>query len=231
MTTLENATHGGNSQAIMLTRQLHRSAMKEGRMPNCLYVGADNTLKETKNSTVITWAIFILISLRSTTLSAIEFQYPLVGHTHGSLDRFFSRLIVSLRGRSYLTFHDMEAVSREGLKGFSMNWTHHGSSFDWNWVRKIFGMEFHRYRNVHALRLQMDSTGLWIKWKQYVSDMSWSSPILLAPVDKFPVLEQASPPFIPHAFDEKDQAKYFNFLDKLETWLQTHINIPTQTHS
>lgn len=200
-------------------------------MPNCLYVGADNTVKETKNSTVITWAIFILISLRSTTLSAIEFQYPLVGHTHGSLDRFFSRLIVSLRGRSYLTFHDMEAVSREGLKGFSMNWTHHGSSFDWNWVKKIFGMEFHRYRNVHALHLQMDSTGLWIKWKQYVSDMSWSSPILLAPVDKFPVLEQASPPFIPHAFDEKDQAKYFNFLDKLETWLQTHINIPTQTHS
>ena len=217
--TLENTSHGANSQATMLTRQLHRTSLKEHRLPNTLFVGADNTPKETKNGTVICWGIWLLASLRTTNLRALEFQYPLVGHTHGGLDRFFSRLIVSLKGRSYLTLGDMASVSQEALKGFSINWNHHGSSFDWTWVRQIFGFEFHRYRNVHALRLEVDDSGLWIKWKQYVSDQSWSRPILLADHDKLPLLERASPPVIQHAFDEKEQAKYLNFLDKLDTYL------------
>ena len=75
-TTLENASHGTDSQATMLTRQIHRTAAKEGRLPNCLYIGADNTPKETKNTTVICWAIFLLASLRDTALSAIEFPVP-----------------------------------------------------------------------------------------------------------------------------------------------------------
>ena len=147
-------------------RQIHRTSLKENRLPNTLYIEADNTPKETKNGTVLCWGIWLLASLRSTNLKALEFQFPLVGHTHGGLDRFFSRLIVGLKGRSYLTLGDMAAVSQEALKSFSINWNHHGSSLDWAWVRQIFGIEFHRYRNVYAVRLQLDDHGLWIKWKQ-----------------------------------------------------------------
>eukprot|EP00435_Cladocopium_sp_Y103_P018903 s434_g4.t1 len=215
-TTLENASHGASSQATMLTRQLHRTALKEGKLPSCLYIGADNTPKETKNGTVISWAIWLLSCLRETNLTAIEFQYPLVGHTHGSLDRFFSRLITCLKGRTYYTMTEMAEISCASLKAFNMNWSHHGSTYDFSQLRRVYGIEVHRYRNVHCLRLYVDSTGLWAMWKQYVSDESWSRPRLLVEIQKLPILATARPPLVEHQFEETEKAKYFNFLNKLE---------------
>ena len=80
-TTLENAKHVASSQSTILTRQLHRTSQKEGRLPRTLYIGADNTPKETKNSTTAVWAVFMLAALQDTSLEHIEFQYPLVGHS------------------------------------------------------------------------------------------------------------------------------------------------------
>lgn len=202
----------------MLTRQLHRTSLKEGRLPNCLFIGADNTPKEAKNGTLINWGIWLLCVLRSTNLKEIEFQYPLVGHTHGSLDRFFSRLIVALRGRTYFTLADLEAVSKENLKSFAINWSHHGSSYDWVYIRKLLALEFHRYRNVHAFRISLDAAGIWVKWKQFVSDDSWSTPLRVIESDKLPVLERSRPPLTPHGFGEKEQSMHMSFLDKLDTW-------------
>lgn len=203
----------------MLTRQLHRTALKEGKLPHCLYVGADNTPKETKNSTCMCWAIWLLASLHDTTdLQAVEFQYPLVGHTHNSLDRFFSRLITSLRGRTYFTMDEMAAVSTKALKGFEMNWSHHGSSYDFAELRRLYGIELHRYRNIHSLRLYVDNQGMWVKWRQYVSDETWSKPRLLVDYDRIAILAMAKPALVKHEFDEKTKAKHLNFLDKLEAW-------------
>ena len=203
----------------MLTRQLHRTAMKEGRLPQCLYVGADNTPKETKNSTCVCWAIWLLATLHNgTELKAVEFQYPLVGHTHGSLDRFFSRLITSLRGRTYFTMDEMATISSQSLKAFAMNWSHHGSSYDFTHLRTLYGIELHRYQNVHSLRLYVDNMGIWVKWRQYVSDESWSTPRLLVEYDRVAVFATAKPPLVKHEFDEQSKAKHLNFLDKLEAW-------------
>ena len=160
----------------------------------------------------------MLAALHGTKLTAIEFQYPLVGHTHGSLDRFFSRLITSLRGRTFFTMGEMEAVSSQSLKSFSISWHHHGSSFDFSYLRKVFGIEFHRYRNVHCLRLYLDSSGIWAKWKQYLSDQTWSQPRLLVEYDRIAIFATAKPPFVAHKFDESQKAKHLNFLEKLETW-------------
>eukprot|EP00438_Fugacium_kawagutii_P012703 Skav222707 [mRNA] locus=scaffold402:633342:633950:- [translate_table: standard] len=201
----------------MILRQLHRTAQKEGRLPGVLHVGADNTPKESKNTTMVSFTIFLLCALKGTNLRAVEYQYPLVGHTHGGLDRFFSRLIVSLRGRTYYTLSDLADVSSKGLKGFSINWNHHGSSYDWTYVRKAFGLEFHRYRNVHALRLELDDGGLWVKWKQYVTDETWSKPRLLVEPDRIATYGRIRPPLIAHDFEDKN--KYYNFLDRLEALL------------
>lgn len=198
----------------MLMRQLHRTAQKEGRLPVCLYIGADNTPKETKNSTLVSWSIFLLSALQHTNLRCVEFQYPLVGHTHGSLDRFFSRLIVSLRGRTYLTLSDMATVSSQGLKSFAINWSHHGSSYDWTYVRRIYGLEFQRYRNVHALRLERDQNGIWVQWKQFLTDPTWSKRRLVVEPDAISTFAQARPPLIAHEFTEKN--KYLNFLDRFD---------------
>ena len=53
---------------MILTRQLHRTSQKEGRLPRTLYIGADNTPKETKNSTTAVWAVFMLAALQDTSL-------------------------------------------------------------------------------------------------------------------------------------------------------------------
>ena len=217
-TTLENASHGTDSQATMLTRQIHRTAAKEGRLPNCLYIGTDYTPKETKNTTVICWAIFMLASLRDTALSAIEFQYPLVGHTHGSLDRFFSRLITALRGRTYYTMEEMADISTSCLKAVRVNWSHHGSTYNFAHLRTLFGIEVHRYRNVHALRLYVDSSGLWVKWKQYVSNETWCQPRLVAEFDRLDVFAAAKPPLVAHEFGELEKGKHLHFLNRLEPW-------------
>ena len=217
-TTLENTSHGANSQCTMILRQLHRTAMSEGKLPSCLYIGADNTPKETKNSTTACFAIWLLASLGQTALSAIEFQYPLVGHTHGSLDRFFSRMIVSLRGRTYWTLSDLEAVTEEHLRGFSISWHHHGSSYDWTYVRQILGMEFTRYRNVNCLRIFRNETGILAAWKQYLTDESWSASRMLVSYDRIELCAKACPPLVSHEFDDATAGKLASFLDRLELW-------------
>lgn len=116
-----------------------------------------------------------------------------------------------------MTFDELEAVASSGLKSFAINWNHHGSSHDWTYVRKMYGLEFHRYRNVHSLRLDMDESGIWIKWRQFVTDESWSKPQLIVESDRVPLFAHARPPVVPHDFDEPRKAKYNNFLDKLET--------------
>ena len=108
----------------------------------------------------------------------------------------------------------MAAVSSQGLASFAMNWSHHGSSYDWTTARSIFGLEFHRYRNVHALQLERDDTGIWVMWKQYVTDEAWSKPKLLVEHDRVAIYARARPPLVPHEFAEKN--KYLNFLDRLD---------------
>lgn len=75
-TTFEDHPHGANMQSTILTRQLHRTACKEGKLPSTLFIGADNTPKETKNSTNVSWGIWLLASLRGTALREIQWQYP-----------------------------------------------------------------------------------------------------------------------------------------------------------
>ena len=119
------------------------------------------------NSSLVAWGIWLLAGLRTTNLKSVKFQCPLVGHTHGSLDRIFNRLIVSLRGQTYMTLTELDDVFSQGLKGFAIKWNHHESSYDWTYVRTVYGMEFQPHSNVNALRLDLDR-GTWVKWKQYM---------------------------------------------------------------
>ena len=123
-----------------------------------------------------------------------------------------------------MTFSELESVSKEGLKSFSISWQHHGSSYDWTHVRALLGLEFQRYRNVHALRINLDQCGLSVKWKQFVSDESWSRPRILMDDAQVQIFGQARPPLIQHQFSDQDQAKHMNFLDKLESWLGRSTN-------
>ena len=99
---------------------------------------SNNNNNNNNSSTLVAWGIWLLAVLRTTNLKSLEFQCPLVGHTHGSLDRIFSRLIVSLRGQTYMTLTELDDVFSQGLKGFAIKWNHHESSYDWTYVRSLW---------------------------------------------------------------------------------------------
>ena len=48
---------------------------------------SDNTPKETKNSTMMAFAMWFLSVMKGTRLRSISFAFPLVGHSHGPIDR------------------------------------------------------------------------------------------------------------------------------------------------
>ena len=113
---------------------------------------------------------------------------------------------------------EMADISTSCLKAVRVNWSHHGSTYNFAHLRRLFGIEVHRYRNVHALRLYVDSSGLWVKWKQYVSDETWCQPRLVAEFDRLDVFAAAKPPLVAHEFGELENGKHLNFLNKLEPW-------------
>ena len=82
---------------------LHHVAMRCGHLPEQFCIGADNTPKETKNATFMSFIIWLLCVLHETDLWMIFACFLIVGHTHDKLDRFFAMLMKALAGRSYLT--------------------------------------------------------------------------------------------------------------------------------
>lgn len=124
-TTLDDCKHGAETQFSIVLRQFHRVCVSErslaankicpwanahvkqlahlrdqfvfyshqGRVPSKLTIGADNTRKETKNSTFLAGMLWLLC--QDTRLEQLELEFPLVGHSHCDLDRFFSRVIVT----------------------------------------------------------------------------------------------------------------------------------------
>ena len=65
-------------------------------------VVSDNT-KETKNSTMMAFAIWFLSIMKSTRLFKMQFAFPLVGHSHGPIDRHFAQLLIECLCDSLLT--------------------------------------------------------------------------------------------------------------------------------
>ena len=65
----------------------------QDRVPSKLTIGADNTPKETKNSTFLAGMLWLLC--QETRLGQLELEFPFVGRSHCDLDRFFSRVIVT----------------------------------------------------------------------------------------------------------------------------------------
>ena len=127
-TTLEDCKHGSETQASLVLARLHSAACGCGRMPEKLYIGADNTPKETKNTTFVIFVLWLLCAIGGkTALQEVTLEFPMVGHTHAEIDRFFCRVMVALRGKTFCTFDEMRDRAAESLKGFQMEWGHHGA--------------------------------------------------------------------------------------------------------
>lgn len=78
-TVLDNCDQGGNMIASIMIDMLLESVKVQGFLPRKLFIKADNTRKETKNTITIFAAVWLLIQLRGDRLEMIEFGYLVVG--------------------------------------------------------------------------------------------------------------------------------------------------------
>jgi hypothetical protein len=219
-TLLEDSPHGADMQCSTVLQNLHCAAMEEGRLPRVLHIGADNTPKETKNSTMLNFSVWLLCILSSTCLWQIHFGFLMVGHTHDSLDRFFSRLCGALKGRDYFTAAEMQHLVNESMPCQSIAWGHLCTSWNFTDLRAKIGLEAKKLRNVHDLKLFRDATGIFAQWKQWLTDETYSRPVLLVPSDQMAAIADTCPVPIPHKFPPLQHSQITSWLQKLHMHLQ-----------
>ena len=214
-----DSKHGGNMQASLLFMNLHKKIVATGIVPEALVLSADNTPKETKNSIVYTWMVWLLCCLSNTKLYRIRTVYKLVGHTHSHCDRLFSRVKASLKGKTYISEDDMQHIVVSTLKSYNMEWGHLHASLDFESLKTLLGLEIHQLRNVHDLEVFRTAGGIYVHWKQYLSDEHWSRPRLVVAAENIPTVARARPPHIKHKFSDDAKSKFSDFLSKLEVQL------------
>jgi len=205
---------------------LHKVACAEGRLPEEFVIGADNTVKETKNSVCLWLVIWLLCVLKDTPLWSVLFVFLLVGHTHNRLDRFFGRLSTALAGRDYFTLDDLFEIIVENIRSHKIEMAHMTHHWDWYTLKEHMPV-FHKLSNVHGINIFRLNGGIWIKWKEYLTSEAWSRPILLLPPRQVEVVASLRPPLLPRSFDIYDktdpgkktvdmQTRMLNWVNKLE---------------
>ena len=178
--------HGADTQCSAILENLHYVATQTGSLPEEWVIGADNTVKETKNNTFIHFCLWLLSTMRNTRLKSMVFTALITGHTHDSLDRFFALLRASLRGHDYFSLEEMFDIVKRALSSKDNIAVAHVAQA-WKWS-EMFEAEklprIHDLARIHVFNIFSHTTGLWIKWKQYMSDITWSRPVITIPVRK-----------------------------------------------
>jgi len=89
-TIFEDIEHGSEMQMSTFLLNFHEAVLLERRLPEELYLGADNTPKETKNKYGCWWCMWLLclMLMNNVPLHSICMMFLLVGHTHDDIDRF-----------------------------------------------------------------------------------------------------------------------------------------------
>lgn len=216
-TVVENCTHGADMQCSAILANLHLACMADGCIPEEFYIGADNTPKETKNQFSILWMAWLLCALVETPLWSVQAVFLLVGHTHGSLDRFFSHLSRVLMGKSYFTVADMWGIVTKELKSFNIKPAHLYCSWNWKQMKDDFDLpDIGGLRHAHVLNVYR-SQGIQLRWKQFMTDEGWSRSVMLVPPHKVNVLGRWRPGR--HDMLFQDTTARYAWLDKFEAYL------------
>lgn len=110
----------------------------------------------------------------------------------------------------------MQAVVNGALKAFDVRWCHVTHVWEWESLKNDLP-SFNRLRTIHAINVFRQG-GIFIKWKQYMTDESWSRPILLVPGSKIQQIASLRPDRVPQSFGKKASAM-LSWVDKFETLL------------
>ena len=100
-TILEDQVHGADMIASLMLDVLQESTEIMGELPRRLFIQADNTSKETKNTIALYAAAWLLVQLRGARLQCIEFGYLVVGHTHDLIDAMLAYISKALAAKTF----------------------------------------------------------------------------------------------------------------------------------
>ena len=146
----------------------------------------------------------------------------LVGHTHNALDRFFSRLGVSLAVQSYYTLDQLWDVVQSALRSSDVKVGHVTHNWDFKEVAQLEGMPaFHCLRNAQALQLYRRG-GVYFQWKQYLTDENWSRPLPLVPAERVAEVGAFRPNRIEQTFAK--ESTMLSWVDRHEVFLSDANN-------
>jgi hypothetical protein len=229
-TVYEDHPHGANMQCTVILRNLRRANLCSNRLPERLTVSADNTVKETKNNTTLCFFIWLLCYFANSNLWCVRTVYKMVGHTHDNLDRFFSRVAMALRGRSYISQSEMQDIVSRTLSSYRIAWSHSNNSYNFeSTIRQQLGLHVKRLRNLHDVEIFRTDGGIFMRWKQWMTDEAWSLPRKLLDFDQIENVAKMKPAEITHQFDASKANSGFNLVAKLEAELQASSGISSSS--
>ena len=217
-TMFEDIEHGSEMQMSTFLLNFHEAVLLERRVPEELYLGADNTPKETKNKYGCWWCIWLLcVCLRhNLPLHSICLVFLIVGHTHDDIDRFFSRVRVAVAGRDYYTVAGLMKIIVDGLPGFNVRHSHLHTVWGWKNMEADLDLPVLKgLRRVHTVNFFTHQGAVYVKWKHYMTSETWSKPVLMVPRNGVARVADWRPPVRPRSFDA--QNRMHAWIDKFET--------------
>ena len=211
-----DCTHGSEMQCSAILVNFWAVAMEEGHLPEEFTIGADNTPKETKNQYCLWFQVWLLCVCDGTCFWVSLNSYLLVGHTHDGLDRFFSRFMAAITGHDWFEVDDIFAIAAQSLR-CRLKSGHLAQT--WNWKALLHQPATHAVHGmarVHAIKL-FRANGVFIQWKQYMTDNAWSEPVLLVPQENIAEFARFRPAPNVMEFSGGGQAN-LDWIAKLEHW-------------
>ena len=221
----EDFSHGADTQCSVILENLMYVGAKAGRLPKEFVISADNTVKETKNNCFVHFAVWLLCNLADTCLWSILFCSLITGHTHDSLDRFFSLIRQSLTGHDYFTVDDIWTLVRSALSnGDKIHTAHVCQTWGFTQLGADAGLpriHGHDLPRIHVFNVFRSTSGIWIKWKQFMTDDVWSRPVLLLGARRMQEVARMRPAKVDARFNR--QAEMMSWSRKLEEALSDQL--------
>lgn len=128
-------------------------------------------------------------------------------------------MAAALAGKDYFTLPQMMDIISQALKGHNVQWGHLDKTWDFTHIRGLMGVEFHRLRNAHSFAFTRTAAGITARWKQWLTDSTWSRPLTIVSAIQMRDFYRLRPPAEPRVFPEATASGILAFLDTLDVLL------------
>ena len=133
-TTFDDQVHGSNMISSLLIQNLMLVKHALGDLPEALYLHADTTYKETKNTITIVTMVWLLCQLEGTRLKEMHLVFLMVGHTHDLVDAFFAQISQALTNQDCFSISELKEIMSRAMTHPPI-WSHLQNVYNFKDVR------------------------------------------------------------------------------------------------